>query len=171
MKLNFIKIMETMNISIDNKINLGIINNKEFIRWFKQEIKALVEDQRIAKRDRKDEKHPCPENRKYSIFSARDRVQTNKDTLRTWYAIYYTLRHNREFDWSTFEIEKGLHIWNPNIWSMKTEDCKTFDAFIKDATKRIDPGFDPYGIEHTIASLVEKYVKDVKEKEALYPCR
>ena len=51
------------NIDLTKDFTMGDIMSTEFFLYFKNYIKEMVEDQKIAKRDRKDEKHPCPEKR------------------------------------------------------------------------------------------------------------
>ena len=75
--------------------------SKEFISFFKEEIKSIVADQKIAKRDRKDVNHPCPEKRVYSCYNAFYKVLENRDTLDSLYNIYYFIRKNKNnVDWN-----------------------------------------------------------------------
>ena len=104
-------IMNTNTTNIENTINLSTIANKEFVLWLKQEIKNLVADQKIAKRDRKDSKHPCPDKRKYGPYEAWARANQNGEKLRIYYAIYHVLRHHRDFKWEDITIKRSLGGW------------------------------------------------------------
>ena len=58
------------NIDLTKDFTMNDVMSTEFFLYFKEYIKKMVEDQKIAKRDRKDEKHPCPDKRKYSCYDA-----------------------------------------------------------------------------------------------------
>lgn len=146
--------METKT-NLDKPINLSILNTKDFVLWFKQEIKNLVEDQKISKRDRKDVHHPCPEKRKYSTYEAYFRVLSNRETLRIYYALYYTLRHNKDFDWAKYEYSKGRSF--------------TYDLVVEveNFCKPIDPEFvDYYEFKRTLGDLVYRYAEKVVREGA-----
>jgi hypothetical protein len=156
-KNNFktIVIMET-KINLDKPINLSIINTKSFVLWFKQEIKNLVEDQKISKRDRKDRRHPCPEKRKYQPLEAYYRVFGNRDTLRSYYALYYTLRHYKDIDWADFSFTISEKRWSKYEWHKSL-----FDLVI-DKAKPIDHNLaEGSDFSYDIGDLVVKYVKEV----------
>ncbi len=104
-------IMNTNTTNIENIINLSTIANKEFVLWLKQEIKSLVEDQKIAKRDRKDSKHPCPDKRKYDPYHAWARANSNGEKLRIYYVIYHVLRHHRDFKWEDITLKRSYGGW------------------------------------------------------------
>jgi hypothetical protein len=89
-------------IDLDKEFTLDVINTKEFVQWLKQDIKNLVADQKIAKRDRKDVNHPCPEKRVY--LHAADRVNSNREKLRFRYLLYYLLRKVRDFRWDQYRV-------------------------------------------------------------------
>jgi len=102
------KIMETKieTFTLENIIS------KDFLFYFKDYIKELVEDQRIAKRDRKGVNHPCPEDRKYRYLDAPKVVRQNRHRLYMLYKFYYFIKHNRNFDWRNWEIETvDYHTW------------------------------------------------------------
>jgi len=146
--------MET-KINLDKPINLSILNTKDFVLWFKQEIKNLVEDQKISKRDRKDVHHPCPEKRKYNTCEAYFRVLSNRETLRIYYALYYTLRHNKDFDWAKHEYSKDRSF---------TYD---FVGKVENFCKPIDPKFvDYYEFKRTLGDLVYRYAEKVVREGA-----
>jgi hypothetical protein len=150
-KSNFktVIIMET-KINLDKPINLSIINTKDFVLWFKQEIKNLVEDQKESKRDRKDVKHPCPEKRKYRTLEAFYRVLSNKETLRSYYALYYALRHCKDIDWAEFSYTKGVG------WSGR------FSSTLEKVSKPIDENFiDYYTFQNKIGDLVYRYAEKI----------
>ena len=152
--------MET-KINLDKPINLSIINTKNFVLWFKQEIKNLVEDQKISKRDRKDTHHPCPENRKYNPLEAYYRVLGNRDTLRNYYALYYTLRHCKDINWEDFSFTITEKRWSKYEWNKSL-----FDRVI-DIVKPIDPYLaEGSNFSYDIGDLVTKYAKDVINKGA-----
>lgn len=148
-------------INLDKEFNLGIINNKEFYHWLKQEIKSLAAEQKVAKRDRKDTKHPCPEERKYNPGKACDVVRENGWNLRASYAIYYILRHKRDFKWENITMKSGSYSWSWSCgWGLP-------DGF-KEAIKDIDPNFYEgwgYSLRQLVVGLVKKYVKEVNEGE------
>jgi hypothetical protein len=147
-------IMET-KINLDKPINLSILNTKDFVLWFKQEIKNLVEDQKISKRDRKDVRHPCPEKRKYNTYEAYFRVLGNRETLRIYYALYYTLRHNKDFDWAKYEYSKDRSF---------TSD---FVVEVENFCKPIDPEFvGYYEFKKVLGNLVYKYAEKVVREGA-----
>jgi len=145
-------IMET-RINLDSAINLSIINTKDFVLWLKQEIKSLVEDQKISKRDRKDVNHPCPEKRKYRCYEAMFRVINNRSTLRYYYALYYALRHCKDIDWSSFS-------YTNNKWSSWEGG---FVAAIMNATKSIDENLNNYyySFAKEIGDLVYRYAEKI----------
>jgi hypothetical protein len=87
------------NINFKEDYRLTNIVSKEFVLFLKEEIKTLVADQKIAKRDRKDSRHPCPEKRKYTPSQAYWRVLDNRSTLNFLHNFYYFLRHNKGWDW------------------------------------------------------------------------
>ena len=95
-----------ININTNNNYNFSEFLSKEFVLFLKEEIKSIVADQKIAKRDRKDVNHPCPEKRVYSIYSAADKVLSNRETLNYLYGIYYFIRKNKNnVDWSKVSIQ------------------------------------------------------------------
>lgn len=144
-------IMETIK-TFDKELNLSIINNKEFFLWLKQQIKDLVADQKIAKRDRKDTRHPCPDQRKYGPYEAWERANSNGFTLRVYYAIYYILRHRRDFKWENITMKRT----NGWTWSCGYNLPEGF----KDAIKDIDPGFSYewyYPVRKIFGDLVERF--------------
>ena len=145
-------IMET-RINLDSAINLSIINTKDFVLWLKQEIKSLVEDQKISKRDRKDVNHPCPEKRKYRCYEAMFRVINNRSTLRYYYALYYALRHCKDIDWSSFSYTNNK--WNS--WE------GGFVAAMMNATKSIDENLNNYyySFAKEIGDLVYRYAEKI----------
>lgn len=97
------------NIDLTKDFTMGDIMSTEFFLYFKNYIKEMVVDQKIAKRDRKDAKHPCPEKRKYSCYDAYYRVMSQRYTLSMLYEIYYFMKKNREFDWSKIKFTHKLN--------------------------------------------------------------
>jgi len=149
-------IMET-RINLDSAINLSIINTKDFVLWLKQEIKSLVEDQKISKRDRKDVNHPCPEKRKYRTLEAFFRVFGNRATLRCYYALYYALRHCKDIDWSGFSVATSEKWWSKYEWS----GSKLFDT-VMNSVKTIDPNFsEATSFLDEIGDLVYRYAEKI----------
>lgn len=88
------------NINLTTTYTFDQFLSKEFVLFLKEEIKSIVVDQKIAKRDRKDVNHPCPEKRKYTPSQAYWRVLDNRSILNFLYSFYYFLRHNKDWDWS-----------------------------------------------------------------------
>ena len=99
------------NIDLTKDFTMNDVMSTEFFLYFKEYIKKMVEDQKIAKRDRKDEKHPCPDKRKYSCYEAYCRVINQKFTLCMLYEIYYFMKKNRDFDWSRIKFTHKLNLW------------------------------------------------------------
>lgn len=99
------------NIDLTKDFTMNDVMSTEFFLYFKEYIKKMVEDQKIAKRDRKDEKHPCPDKRKYSCYEAYCRVINQKFTLCMLYEIYYFMKKNRDFDWSRIKFTHKLNCW------------------------------------------------------------
>lgn len=99
------------NIDLTKDFTMNDVMSTEFFLYFKEYIKKMVEDQKIAKRDRKDEKHPCPDKRKYSCYEAYCRVINQKFTLCMLYEIYYFMKKNRDFDWSRIKFTHKLNYW------------------------------------------------------------
>jgi hypothetical protein len=153
--LENIKIQEIMEtkINFDKEFSLSIINNKAFVLWLKEQIKSLVADQKIAKRDRKDARHPCPEKRKYGTYEAWMRANSNGLTLRIYYAIYYILRHRRGFEWEKITMKKSGSGWSWSCgWGLP-------DGLLE-AVRNIDKTFDgdlAYPVRRELGNLVEKF--------------
>lgn len=99
------------NIDLTKDFTMNDVMSTEFFLYFKEYIKKMVEDQKIAKRDRKDEKHPCPDKRKYSCYEAYCRVINQRFTLCMLYEIYYFMKKNRDFDWSRIKFTHKLNYW------------------------------------------------------------
>ena len=99
------------NIDLTKDFTMNDVMSNEFFLYFKEYIKKMVEDQKIAKRDRKDEKHPCPDKRKYSCYEAYCRVINQRFTLCMLYEIYYFMKKNRDFDWSRIKFTHKLNYW------------------------------------------------------------
>ncbi len=158
------KDMET-NTSI-NDINLSIIDNKNFTLWLKERIKSLVLDQKIAKRDRKDSRHPCPEKRKYSPYEAWMRVLSNRTTLYVYYTIYHVLRHTRDVRWEDVVLKKNINTWT---WSC---GHALPDGFMKKASE-LYPDASDYcwlirrGIEELVVDYIKSIGIEVREQKAL----
>ena len=104
-----------MELKKNVKFTMKDIISKEFMLFMRESIKELENEQRIAKRDRKDEKHPCSEQRKYLSWQADRKVHENRQFLRSIYETYYFMKHNRDYDWSTvnFIFEERV------IWGMR----------------------------------------------------
>lgn len=108
------------NIDLTKDFTMSNIMSTEFFLYFKNYIKEMVEDQKIAKRDRKDAKHPCPEKRKYSCYDAYYRVMSQRYTLSMLYEIYYFMKKNRDFDWSRVSFIHKLNWRNQDYINSKT---------------------------------------------------
>ena len=99
------------NIDLTKDFTMNDVMSTEFFLYFKEYLKKMVEEQKIAKRDRKDEKHPCPDKRKYSCYEAYCRVINQRFTLCMLYEIYYFMKKNRDFDWSRIKFTHKLNYW------------------------------------------------------------
>ena len=99
------------NIDVTKDFTMNDVMSTEFFLYFKEYIKKMVEEQKIAKRDRKDEKHPCPDKRKYSCYEAYCRVINQRFTLCMLYEIYYFMKKNRDFDWLRIKFTHKLNYW------------------------------------------------------------
>jgi len=97
------------NIDLNKDFTMSDVMSTEFFLYFKEYIKKLSEDQKIAKRDRKDAKHPCPDQRKYSPYTAYCQVLSNRWKLCMLYEIYYFMKKNRDFDWSRVKFVHKLN--------------------------------------------------------------
>ena len=157
-----IRNMET-KINLENTTNLSIINNKEFISWLKGEIKELAKLQKIAKRDRKDAKHPCPDQRVYSFYEAPLKVGAYRWRLRNYYALYYLLRRKRDIDWEQVSIKKEC-CW----WSI-TNGREIMESELRE----LDPGLEISAYE--MGELVKRYMSEGvnarEESKALCHCQ
>lgn len=143
-------IMNTNTINSENFINLSTIANKEFVLWLKQEIKSLVEDQKIAKRDRKDSRHPCPDKRKYNPYEAWVRANSNGERLRVYYAIYHVLRHHRDFKWENITLKRNYGGWT-------SSGLNWINEFLQ-YSKEIDSTFDSiYETCQCLGKLTERF--------------
>ena len=132
------------NINLTNTYTFNQFLSKEFVLFLKEEIKSIVADQKIAKRDRKDTNHPCPEKRVYSCYKAFYKVLENRDTLDSLYNIYYFIRKNKNnIDWSKVYVKNdrwgGPYISiDPSVTEYKVLNgdvkgvsCGTFHEIIK----------------------------------------
>lgn len=168
LKIN--KIMETTNI---NRLTLGIINTKEFALWFKNKIKTVAEDQKVAKRDRKFSKHPCPEKRVYDTWTAGEVVIRNRWKLRVYYAFYYILRKKRDFKWDVFEFTEETRRSGAKYYDWKYEFTRAeylFDACAIDH-KLLSDHFNTKYVVNEFLALVHEYVNECKvEEKALCNC-
>lgn len=146
------------NIDLTKDFTMNDVMSTEFFLYFKEYIKEMVEDQKIAKRDRKDEKHPCPEKRKYSCYDAYYRVMNQRYKLCMLYEIYYFMKKNREFDWSRVKFTHKLNWRNQdyieapsyNPTALKEEDNL---RVLNNAWLNFD----------YLLDVIKKYVKDGKE--------
>ena len=132
------------NINLTNTYTFNQFLSKEFVLFLKEEIKSIVADQKIAKRDRKDVNHPCPEKRVYSCYKAFYKVLENRDALDSLYNIYYFIRKNKDnVDWSKvsvtpvrwggWEIEIDPSVTEYKVLNSDVKDrrCGTFHEIIK----------------------------------------
>ena len=132
------------NINLTNTYTFNQFLSKEFVLFLKEEIKSIVADQKIAKRDRKDANHPCPEKRVYSCYKAFYKVLENRDTLDSLYNIYYFIRKNKNnVDWGKVYVKNdrwgGPYISiDPSVTEYKVLNgdvkgmsCGTFHEIIK----------------------------------------
>jgi len=150
-------IMKT-NIDLTKDFTMNDVMSTEFFLYFKEYIKEMVEDQKIAKRDRKDEKHPCPEKRKYSCYEAYCRVINQRYELCMLYEIYYFMKKNRDFDWSRIKFTHKLNWRNQdyieapsyNTAALKEEDNL---RVLNNAWLNFD----------YLLDIIKKYVEDGKE--------
>ena len=133
-----------MKIDFTNTYTFNQFLSKEFVLFLKEEIKSIVADQKIAKRDRKDVNHPCPEKRVYSYYKAFNKVLENRETLDSLYNVYYFIRKNKDnVDWSKVYVKNdrwgGPYISiDPSVTEYKVLNgdvkgmsCGTFHEIIK----------------------------------------
>jgi len=143
------------NIDLTKDFTMQDILSTEFVHYLKDYIQDIVEDQKIAKRDRKDEKHPCPDKRKYSCYEAFYKVKNNRDKLCGLYEAYYFIRKNRDFDWSTVKFVEKTTYWNKKTylegtcfnhadlkdWKvLKNYDWVSFDVLVDVIKKYVEDG-------------------------------
>jgi len=132
------------NINLTNTYTFNQFLSKEFVLFLKEEIKSIVADQKIAKRDRKDANHPCPEKRVYSCYKAFYKVLENRDALDSLYNIYYFIRKNKNnVDWDKVYVKNdrwgGPYIsidpfvieYRTLRWDAKGHDCKILHEIVK----------------------------------------
>ena len=133
-----------MKIDFTNTYTFNQFLSKEFVLFLKEEIKSIIADQKIAKRDRKDVNHPCPEKRVYSCYKAFDKVLENRETLDSLYNIYYFIRKNKNnVDWdkvyvkndrwggSYISIDPSVTEYKTLRWDAKGHDCKALQEIVK----------------------------------------
>ena len=117
------KIIMKTNIDLTKDFTMADIISKDFVFYVRDYIKELAEDQKIAKRDRKDEKHPCPEKRKYNPYEAFNRVIEQRRKLSVLYEVYYFMKKNKDYDWSKIKLVHKKNYWGQDrIRSSVTED-------------------------------------------------
>ena len=143
------------NIDLTKDFTMADIISKDFVFYVRDYIKELEKDQKIAKRDRKDEKHPCPEQRKYSTWEAYCRVLNQRWLLSELYEVYYFIKKNKDFDWSRvkFTLKK--------TWSGKEYLSGTNFSFSELKEYRTLQNIDsiPFGC---LSDVIKKYVEDGK---------
>jgi len=148
-------------INLDKEFTLDVINTKEFVQWLKQDIKRLVKEQKIAKRDRKDVKHPCPEKRVYSPYKAADLVILNREKLRIMYLIYYLLRKVKDFKWDAYKVTP-VKYWNGTRLEIKY--AHPLAEYMFHHTCKIDKilsnHFNWDYVQSRIVKIVQSYVED-----------
>ena len=105
------KIIMKTNIDLTKDFTMADIISKDFVFYVRDYIKELAEDQKIAKRDRKDEKHPCPEKRKYNPYEAFNRVIEQRGKLSVLYEVYYFMKKNKDYDWSKIKLVHYKNYW------------------------------------------------------------
>ena len=140
-----------MNNNINNTYTFNQFLSKEFVLFLKEDIKSLVADQKIAKRDRKyDENHPCPDKRVYNPSEAYYRVAGNRDALNTLYNIYYFIRKNKNtIDWTKVSVGPGRWGYGKYLKiDPEVTEYRTLNRDIKDMYCE------------TFYSWVEKYIKE-----------
>lgn len=99
------------NIDINKDFTMADIISKEFVFYVRDYIKELEKEQKITKRDRKDTHHPCPEERKYSPSEAEYKARFNRYRLRDLNVVYYFMKKNKDFDWSSIKIQYKEWHW------------------------------------------------------------
>lgn len=143
------------NIDLTKDFTMGDIMSTEFFLYFKNYIKEMVEDQKIAKRDRKDVKHPCPEKRKYNTLEAYYRVLNQRWLLSELYEVYYFMKKNKDFDWSR------VNFTPKKTWSGKEYLSATNFSFSDLKEYRTLQNIDSVSFS-CLSDVIKKYVNDGK---------
>ena len=141
------------NIDLTKDFTMMDIISKEFVFYVRDYIKELAEDQKIAKRDRKDTKHPCPEKRKYTPEEAYYRVLDQRGTLSILYEVYYFMKKNKDYNWSLIHFVhrkdwRGKDVVRMEVPENWTDGCKVL-------------GNDGICFEY-LFEIIKKYVEDGK---------
>lgn len=145
------------NIDLTKDFTMNDLMSTEFFLCFKEYIKRKVEDQKIAKRDRKDAKHPCPDKRKYSCYDAYYRVMNQRYELCWLYEIYYFMKKNRDFNWEEVKFihkqnwRKEDYISSSSIYYDNYENCR----FLKNTESN-------YVSFECLIDVIKEYVNDGK---------
>ena len=148
------KIIMKTNIDLTKDFTMADIISKDFVFYVRDYIKDLAADQKIAKRDRKDEKHPCPEKRKYNPYEAFNRVIEQRGKLSVLYEVYYFMKKNKDYDWSKIKLVHKTNYWGqdrirssvPENW---LEGCRVL-------------GNDGICFEY-LFEIIKKYLEDGRE--------
>ena len=153
-------------INLEQDFTLDAINTKEFVQWLKQDIKDLVADQKVAKRDRKDTKHPCPDKRVYKTWEAQYAAQENSRKLRYRYFLYYLLRKEKDFRWDTYQV-KVYHYWAGT--GMRIDYDYTKAEYMFDRSSKVDKILSDHRnwseVQHNILDVINDYVEFTKKED------
>lgn len=142
------------NIDLTKDFTMADIISKDFVFYVRDYIKDLAADQKIAKRDRKDEKHPCPEKRKYTSYEAFYRVQDQRFKLSILYEVYYFMKKNKDYDWS---LIKFVH--KKNYWGKETVSTSVPENWLEGYRVL---GNCPISFVY-LFEIIKKYVEDGRE--------
>ena len=146
------------NIDLTKDFTMNDVMSTEFFLYFKEYIKKMVEEQKIAKRDRKDEKHPCPDKRKYSCYEAYCRVINQKFTLCMLYEIYYFMKKNRDFDWSKIKFTHKLN-WRKEDYIQSL----SFNTEVLEKEENLRVLKNAYWMDFNyLVNVIKEYVNDGK---------
>lgn len=142
------------NIDLSKEFTMADIISRDFVFYVRDYIKELAADQKIAKRDRKDEKHPCPEQRKYSPYKAFERVLEQRGKLSVLYEVYYFMKKNKDYDWSLIKFVhktnwRGNDVVKTSVPENWLEGCRVL-------------GNDGICFEY-LFEIIKKFVEDGRE--------
>lgn len=149
------------NIDLTKDFTMADIISKDFVVYFREYIKALEDEQKICKRDRKTKNHPCPDERKYDYDTASYKVAGNRWKLNSLYELYYFIKKNKDFDWTLVAFNHKLNYWKEDViqapnWIYDYSDAQK----ILEGRKLLKNRAQLYW--HDLIDVVKKYVEDGK---------